>query len=54
MTLLKPLIKPNLLIPYEQYCALYWEGKLILEQYPGETNPLFQTAINPQSSHTTW
>ena len=56
MTLLKPLNNPNLLIPYEQYYiqTLYWEGKLILEQYPGETNPLFQTAINPQPPHTTW
>ena len=47
---------PNLLIPYEQYYiqTLYREGKLIPEQTPGETNPLFQTAINPQPPHTTW
>jgi hypothetical protein len=45
----KPLNKPNLLIPYEQYYiqTLHREGKLIPEQYPGETNPLFQMAINP-------
>ena len=56
MTLLKPLNNPNLLIPYEQYYiqTLYREDKLIPEQYPGETNPLFQMAINPQPPHTTW
>jgi hypothetical protein len=55
MTLLKSLNNPNLLIPYEQYFiqTLYREDKLIPEQYPGETNPLFQTAINPQPPHTT-
>ena len=55
-TLLKPLNNPNLLIPYEQYYiqTLYWEGKLIPEQSPGEINPLFQTVINPQPPHTTW
>ena len=55
MTLLKPLNNPNLLIPYEQYYiqTLYREDKLIPEQYPGETNPLFQIAINPQPPHTT-
>ena len=56
MTLLKPLNNPNLLIPYEQYynLTLYLEDKLIPEQYPGETNPLFQMAINPQPPYTTW
>jgi len=56
MTLLKPLNNPNLLIPYKQYYVqtLYREGKLILEQSPGEINPLFQTFINPQPPHTTW
>ena len=36
-------------IPYKQYYieALYWEGKLIPEQYAGETNPLFQMVIKP-------
>ena len=54
--MLKPLNNPNLLISYEQYYiqTLYREGKLIPEQNPGETNPLFQTAINPQPQHTTW
>jgi len=34
-------------------CIIYREEKLIPEQYPGETNPLFQMAINPQPPHTT-
>ena len=52
---MKPVNNPNLLIPYEQYYiqTLYREDKLIPEQYPGETNPLFQMAINPQPPHTT-
>jgi len=53
MTLLKPLSIPNTLIPYEQYYiqALYQESKLIPEQYPGETNPLFQTVIKPTPTY---
>ena len=53
--ILKPLNNPNLLIPYEQYYiqTLYREDKLIPEQYPRETNPLFQMVINPQPPHTT-
>jgi hypothetical protein len=49
MTLLKHLNNPNFLLPYKQYYiqSLLHEGKLIPEQSPGETNPLFQTAINP-------
>ena len=45
-----------MLIPYEQYYiqTLVQEGKLIPEQYPGDLNQLFQTAINPQPPHTTW
>ena len=27
---------------------------LIPEQSPGETNPLFQTVINPQPPHSAW
>jgi len=56
MTLLKSLNNPTLLLPYEQYYiqSLQHEGKLILEQSPGETNPLFQTVINPQPPHSTW
>jgi hypothetical protein len=55
MTLLKPLNNPNLLLPYEEYYiqSLYHEGKLIPEQNPDETNPLLQTAINPQPQHPT-
>jgi len=56
MTLLKSLNNPNLLLPYEQHYmqTLRHEGKLIPEQNPGETNPLFQTAINlqPPKFHT--
>jgi hypothetical protein len=53
MTLLKPLNNISLLLPYEQYYiqSLHHEGKLILEQSPGETNPLFQMAINPHIQH---
>jgi len=38
MTLLKPLINPNLLLPYKQYYiqSLHHEGKLIPEQNSGE------------------
>jgi len=41
MTLLKPLNKPSLFIPYEQYYIQthYQEGKLIPEQSPGEIKP---------------
>jgi len=55
LTLLKPLSSPNTLIPYEQYYiqTLCRTDKLIPEQYPGETNLLFQTVINPQPLHTT-
>ena len=54
MTLLKPLNSPSTLIPYEQYYiqTLHQECKLIPEQNPGELNPLFQAAINPQPPHT--
>ena len=55
MTLFNPLHNPNLLLPCEQYYiqSLHREGELIPEQSPGETNPLFQTAINPQPPHPT-
>ena len=55
MTLLKHLNNPSLLIPYEQYYiqTLHREGKLILEQSPGEAKPLFQMAISTQPPHTT-
>jgi len=55
MTLLKPLNNPKLPLLYEQYYiqSLHHEGKLIPEQSPGETNPLFQKAINPQPPHPT-
>jgi len=55
MTLLKPFNIPSLLIPYEQYYiqTLHREGKLILEQRPGEVKPLFETATSTQPPHTT-
>jgi len=57
MTLLKPLNNPSLLLPYEQYYgyiqSFHQEGKLIPEQSPGKTNPLFQMVINPQPPHST-
>ena len=55
MTQLKPLNNPSLLLPYEQYYiqSLHQE-KLIPEQSPGETNPLFQTVTNPQPPHSAW
>jgi len=42
-------------LPYKQFYTqtLYRKCKLIPEKYPGETNPLFQTAINPQPPHNT-
>ena len=48
MTLLKHINNQNLLLPYEQYHiqALH-HRKLIPEQSPGDTNPLFQVVINP-------
>ena len=53
MTLRKPLSNPSMLTSYKQFYiqTFHQEGKLILEQYPGELNLLFQTAIHPP--HTT-
>ena len=49
MTLLKHIKNQSLLLPYEQYHtqALHHHRKLIPEQSPGDTNPLFQAVINP-------
>ena len=51
MTLLKPLNYPSLTISYEQYYiqSLHQEGKLILEQIPGEIIPLFKRPWTPSS-----
>ena len=48
MTPLKPLNNPNMLTPYEQFHvqALHQKGRLIPEQYAGDSNPLFQLAIH--------
>ena len=50
MKLLKPLSNPSMLTSYKQFYiqTFHQENKLILEQYPGEQTPLFQTAIHPQ------
>ena len=55
MSVLKSLSNPKLFLPYEQnYIQTFQrEGKLIPEQNPGETNPLFQAAINPRPLHPT-
>ena len=49
MTLLKHINNQSLLLPYEQYNiqVLHRHRKLIPEQSPGDTNPLFQAVINP-------
>jgi len=48
MTLLKPIHKTSLLIPYEQlFIQTYqYNGTLITEQNRGEQNFLFQLAID--------
>jgi len=53
MTLLKHINNQSLLLPHEQYHiqALHHNRKLIPEQSPGNTNPLFQAVINPQNPH---
>jgi hypothetical protein len=49
VTLLKPLNNTTVLTPYEQFFikSTYQQGKLIMEQAPGEQNPLFQLIIDP-------
>jgi len=49
MTLLKHINNQSLLLPYEQYYiqAHHHNRKLIPEQSPGDTNPLFQAVIKP-------
>jgi hypothetical protein len=48
MTLLKPINKKSMLIPYEQLFiqSHHQHGQLITEQNPGEQNPLFQLVID--------
>jgi len=48
MTLLKPIHKTSLLIPYEQIFiqAYQYNGTLITEQNRGDQSPLFQLAID--------
>ena len=49
LCVLKHINNQSLLLPYEQYHiqALHHNRKLIPEQSPGDTNPLFQMVINP-------
>jgi len=55
MTLRKPLNTPNMLTPCEQFHiqGLHQKGKLIPEQYAGDSNPLFQLAIHSPLYHLT-
>ena len=58
MSLLKPIHKTSMLIPYEQlffFQTFHHNGNLITEQSTGEQNPLFQLAIDTMlTSVTTW
>jgi len=60
MTLLKPIEKTSVLIPYEQLFIQTFKhnGNLITEQSRGKQNPLFQLAINTsftsQLFHNRW
>ena len=53
MTLLKPIRKPSMLIPYEQLLiqTFYQNNNLIPEQNCYEHNPLFQLATEPFHTH---
>ena len=53
MTLHKPLSNPKMLTPCEHLDiqTLHREGNLILEQCPGEPNPLFELDIHPEHTH---
>jgi hypothetical protein len=52
MTLLRPIQKTSLLIPYEQFFiqSFYHEDNLIPEQGPGEQNPLFNLAFHTNTT----
>ena len=54
MRLLKQVNKTTTLIPYERlYIQTFHQvGKLIPEQYPGDTNPLLQAVIVPHLTQT--
>jgi hypothetical protein len=57
MSLLKPIHKTPILIPYKQLFiqTFHHNGNLITEQDTGEQNPLFQLAIDAMlTSGTTW
>jgi len=54
MSLLKPIHKPSMLIPYKQLLiqTFHHKGNLIPEQSQGEHNLLFQLAIDTQPALT--
>ena len=56
MSLLRPIHKTSMLIPYEQLFiqTFHHNGNLIMEQGTGEQNPLFQLAIDTMLTSTTW
>ena len=60
LTLLKPIHKTSLMIPYEQLFIQTYQcnGTIITEQNTGEQNPLFQIAIDTgltsQLFHNKW
>jgi len=55
MSLLKPIHKMSMLIPYEQlfFQTFHHNGNLITEQGTGEQNPLFQLAIDTMLTSAT-
>jgi hypothetical protein len=55
MSLLKPIHKTSILIPYEQLFiqSFHHNGNLITKQGTGEQNPLFQLAIDTMLTSAT-
>jgi hypothetical protein len=55
MSLLKPIHKTSVLIPYEQLFiqTFHHNGNLITEQGTGEPNPLFQLVIDTMLTSAT-
>jgi hypothetical protein len=57
MTLLRPIEKESMLLPFEQFHiqSLHQTGKLIHEQCPNDPNPLFQLTFShpPPTRHKT-
>jgi hypothetical protein len=55
MSLLKPIHKPSILIPYEQLFiqTFHYNGNLVTEQGTGEQKLLFQLAIDTMLTSAT-